>query len=386
MSAPDLAAVAALRQTLWARGWRPIPVYSWDHPDVARAGKAPLGDKWQIAAQKDPPECVALGAVAWAANTGMWMGGARGVDIDVDDPSKVDAIVALAREHLGEGYLRRCRGNSCRTLLVYRAADTTAKKKTVAGTDRQKVEVLGSGQQAVVYGRHPSGADLVWPGGGPLDTDFAAAPAVTEAQVDAFLAAAAPVVGAPPYAARKAAKRPTKPAEPDEALPDLAQLAAAMRFVPNDGPADWEHWNSVGLALFAATGGSDAGRDLWVAWSARHPDYDADATLARWQHYPESPPSKTGAGKLFALAAAAVTVPVSGTRHSGNGQQPPLPPDGAGTAGHGHRDATAAAPDPVHGDDPRGRAGPGAARQAARRIPADPRLDDPRHRGLAATA
>jgi hypothetical protein len=109
MTASELAAVAVLREQLWARGWRAIPVYSWDHPDVEHAGKKPLGAKWQIGAQKDPPECVALGTVDWAANTGLWMGGSRGIDIDVDNAATVADIVARAEQYLGPGYLRRCR-------------------------------------------------------------------------------------------------------------------------------------------------------------------------------------------------------------------------------------------------------------------------------------
>lgn len=341
MSGTDLAAVAMLRQMLWARGWRPLPVYSWDHPDAARAGKAPLGGKWQLGAQKDPPECVALGAVPWAANTGLWMGGLRGVDIDVDDPAKVAAIVALAQQHLGDGFLRRCRANSSRTLLIYRAADPTAKKKVVAGPDRQKVELLGHGQQAVCYGHHPSGAELTWPDGGPLDADLATVTVITEAKADAFLTAVAPVLGAPPYTVKQPAKRTTTAPQAAEPPPEPAQLAAVMQFIPNDGSADWEHWTKVGLALFAATAGSDAGRDLWVAWSARHPDYDADATLARWEHYATSPPDRTGAGKLFSLAAAAIKAPGAG--YSGNGGQPPPPPLGGA---HGLPDDADAADQP----------------------------------------
>ena len=342
---PDLVAVVAARQILWDRGWRPIPILSWDHPDAANAGKKPLGVRWQLGAQKDPPECVALGAVAWAANTGLWMGGLRGVDVDVDNPATVEVIVALARVHLGTGYLRRRRANSCRTLLLYRAANSTAKKKVVAAPDRQKVECLGFGQQAVCYGKHPSGAELTWPDGGPLDTDLALVATITESQVDAFLTAVAMVLGPPPDASKAAGKRkvtlaPTA-AEPP---PELAQLAAAMGLIQNDQPANWEHWNSVGLALWAATEGGDGGRDLWVAWSARHPDYDADATLARWTHYATSPPDRTGAGKLFSLAVAAIKAPGAGYggNRTGNSTQPPQQPVVPGMA---------ALPDDLEGSD-----------------------------------
>jgi hypothetical protein len=331
---------------LWQHGWRAIPVYSWDHPDVARAGKAPLGPKWHIGAQKDPPECVALGAVTWALNTGLWMGRLRGIDIDVDDTAKVAAIVALAREHLGEGFLRRTRGNSPRTLLLYRALHGEPKKRTLAGTGGEKVEVLGHGQQAVCYGRHPSGADLEWPSGGPYEVDLAAVPAVNEAQIDSFLAAAAPVIGAAvPRPPKRPAKASTEPDPVDEPPADLARIATAMRLIPNKSPANWEWWNSIGLALFAATEGSNAGRDLWVEFSALHPDYDAAETASRWRHYATSPPTRTGASKLFTLAAAAIRAPSNGPR-AGNGQQPPPPPAGGATAAPG------ADPDGDPGEDP----------------------------------
>jgi P4 family phage/plasmid primase-like protien len=69
---------------------------------------------------------------------------------------------------------------------------------------------------------------------------------------------------------------------------------------------------------------------LWHEWSARHPSYDAAATEARWQHYAQSPPTQTGAGKLIALATAAIKAPPVTPRHGGNGQQPPPPADGTG--------------------------------------------------------
>jgi hypothetical protein len=100
--------------------------------------------------------------------------------------------------------------------------------------------------------------------------NFLAIPAVTEAQVDAFLAAAAPMIGASPYQADMGAKKPqqrTLKAQ-NEPLPDAATLTTAMQLIPNDGPANWEHWNAIGMALWAATGGSDAGCALWHEWSA----------------------------------------------------------------------------------------------------------------------
>ena len=69
--------------------------------------------------------------------------------------------------------------------------------------------------------------------------------------------------------------------------------------IPNDGPSDWEAWNRIGMALWAATGGAEAGRELWHAWSSRHPAYNETETNARWDHYATSPPTGIGAGTMF---------------------------------------------------------------------------------------
>jgi hypothetical protein len=93
---------------------------------------------------------------------------------------------------------------------------------------------------------------------------------------------------------------------------DLDELAEAMRFVPNDDLA-WEEWTSWALAIFAASGGSQRGFDIFDEWSARSSKYDAVTTDERWYEISGSPPSATGAGKVFAAARA-------------NGWRPPLQP------------------------------------------------------------
>jgi hypothetical protein len=104
----DLGAISALRAQLWDAGYRSLAVYSHDHADRVRAGKAPIGDRWTERARKDPPECVELPAVAWAANTGILCDGLRAIDIDVDDPELAGAVRALAIDMLGDT-LMRCR-------------------------------------------------------------------------------------------------------------------------------------------------------------------------------------------------------------------------------------------------------------------------------------
>jgi hypothetical protein len=103
------------------------------------------------------------------------------------------------------------------------------------------------------------------------------------------------------------------PRQPFEGTPqcDLDQLAEAMRYVPNDD-LGWEEWTSWALAIFAASGGSQRGFEIFDEWSARSNKYDSVTTDDRWYEISGSPPSATGAGKIFAAARA-------------NGWLPPLP-------------------------------------------------------------
>jgi hypothetical protein len=75
-------------------------VYTWNHPDPDRAGKAPLGKGWEERARRNPPEAAMLPAVAHAPNTGLMADGLRAVDIDVDDFELAGRIRALALKML----------------------------------------------------------------------------------------------------------------------------------------------------------------------------------------------------------------------------------------------------------------------------------------------
>jgi hypothetical protein len=87
-----------------------------------------------------------------------------------------------------------------------------------------------------------------------------------------------------------------------EAQAEPLRVAGAMAAIANTGPADWEAWNRVGMALWTATGGSALGGELWNAWSAKHPSYSLEATEERWRNYQRSPPNLIGAGTLFHMA------------------------------------------------------------------------------------
>ncbi len=200
------------------------------------------------------------------------------------------------------------RRGSPRALLVYRAAEGCPGKRTLTGSTHTKecgckIEVLGKGQQFVAFGRHASGADLEWYPAAPGDMPFDALTSVTEAQITSFLEACAPIIDAPPPP--KANGLDPEPIFSGEPQANSLRIAAALAAIPNHGPADWEAWNRVGMAVWRATGGSSAGWEAFNAWSRRNQAYDADATRKRWDHYTTSPPTSIGAGTIFHMASEA---------------------------------------------------------------------------------
>ena len=79
-----------------------------------------------------------------------------------------------------------------------------------------------------------------------------------------------------------------------------AAIAAALACIPNAGPANWDAWNRIGMAVWRSCGGRGEGLDAWMAWSSRHPSNGGKDNCAdRWQHYFNSPPTKLGFGTLY---------------------------------------------------------------------------------------
>jgi hypothetical protein len=114
-----------------------------------------------------------------------------------------------------------------------------------------------------------------------------------------------PELGRPAYRwlGRPAPDAPRWTPKPRQRLSEreikLRELAAA---IPND--ADWTLWNRLGMAFFAASGGSDEGFIAFDDFSAKSAKYDPHAVEERWRNYRRSPPTRIGLGTLVHLARA----------------------------------------------------------------------------------
>ena len=198
-SSPNQDEVSAIRGKLWQNGFRPVSVFSpgaveWTGQPIANAGKRPNCKNWRESALASIPDACTAKPSMDALNTGILCDGLVALDVDIDDPALANQAIGAAIHFLGSAPMR-VRSDSARVLMLYRAAEGEPKKRSIDGTGG-KVEALGSGQQFVAFGQHPSGAAYTWPQGSPAEFSRDALTAVTADALQAFLCAVAPLVGA----------------------------------------------------------------------------------------------------------------------------------------------------------------------------------------------
>lgn len=91
------------------------------------------------------------------------------------------------------------------------------------------------------------------------------------------------------------------------------EVTAILDYIPNLGDVGmhlpdydrcrgYHHFNRVGLATFAASGGCEAGRQAYHAWASKCNRYNYANTERRWRSYLRSPPNRIGHGTLHYLA------------------------------------------------------------------------------------
>src|SRR4051794_29188200 len=97
--------------------------------------------------------------------------------------------------------------------------------------------------------------------------------------------------------------RPPADAQPPPEADDLDNLVAAAEVIPNDD-ADWERFNLVGMAFYAASGGSETGFVAFDLWGRKPAKCGPNETTAP-HHFPRSPPSTNGGRASFPAARGA---------------------------------------------------------------------------------
>lgn len=81
-------------------------------------------------------------------------------------------------------------------------------------------------------------------------------------------------------------------------LPAIADVESALEAIPNVNRS-WDEWNRIGMAVWRATDGSEAGLEAFDYWAQKSAKYQAEGPEERWRAYVGSPPDSIGYGSLF---------------------------------------------------------------------------------------
>ena len=261
------------------------------------------------------PQMVARSASWPTGNVGLRAENWPAVDIDVSSADVRDLIETLANLHLGHAPVRE-RGNAPRALMVFRrTGDEAIRKSRIIFEDqmgdRHAVEILGAGQQYLVAGTHPTGAEYTWREGADLagwgQTGLAK---ITARDVVAFLAALTAEILTRGWRIVQSVQLQGGSSTGGVAVADLDPIVpvevalAALRVIPNDAEVFpmREQFVEV-LAAFRATVGRESLRPEIVEavrdWATAQDWADADYFEGVWRSLTHV---RVGPDRLFGLA------------------------------------------------------------------------------------
>ena len=287
--------MAQLGASLVDHGFPILPI----QPGTKKPGMYSLGawhdyPKWSRHCERDTTENEVDIWGDWPqAGIGIAAGRVIGIDIDVlHSEALALAIEALAKQMLGDTPAVRI-GNAPKRLLVYRAA------QAFKGFKYPPIEVLGLGQQFLVYGIHPdTGKPYDWPVQTLADMRLDELPAITEAQAREFAKEAYLLIPAEdrPQSIALGLRSPEAFAALPEQRGTPEAVSQALGFVLNQD-LDYDSWVRIGMAIKGALG--DEGEALFASWSASSVKNDPATTAKSWRSFA---PHRIGAGTLYKLA------------------------------------------------------------------------------------
>ncbi len=128
----------------------------------------------------------------------------RALDCDVNTFDDAVDIEAFIVDHLGFTLPIRRRQNSSKFLMLFRLPGDLTKRRFPARDPGDFVELLATGQQAIIYGTHTSGARYEWDG-----STIGAIPELTSEQFESLWAALHARFGSEPSVTLRQGQAPT---------------------------------------------------------------------------------------------------------------------------------------------------------------------------------
>jgi hypothetical protein len=261
-----------------AEGWRIFPA----PPGTKKSHKSAKHSDGRAWGATSDPEEIKRDFAQWPdANIGIPTGVANGfwvIEADTKEGHGVDGIAslrALTEEH-GDLPQTLTAESPSRSQHYYFAWPDDVEIRNSSSKIAPGVDVRGEGGMVIAPPSVRSDGTYRW----TSDHEIAAAP---QWLID--LAVAATNSGNGEHAPNEKLMAP------------MPVIAAAVAVIPNDD-MDWENWNARGMAIFAASGGSNEGFLLFDRFSRRSTKYNAMRTLEKWRSYHSSPPTRIGYGSL----------------------------------------------------------------------------------------
>ena len=279
---------ADIGPTLHRAGWAIVPIKPMT--------KKCVEPRWQHGFTDDQVAKFAANGYA-GGSVGLLASRNPGVDIDVTDETCAAAIEAFALKRLGAAPVRV--GSWPKRLLMYGTSTPFSKLKVyLTGPSGPKgldgkdyaVEILGDGQQYLIYGQHTDGFEYRWPnGGGPNDCDVWDLTQVTREDAVSFLDDLAQCLP-PGWSIREAASTALVN---DDAFAnykppldgwDLDRVVAEV--LPHlDADSGYEDWLKVGQALHHQGDGGMDWMATWDEWSQHSGKYSEGLCEAKWSSF-----------------------------------------------------------------------------------------------------
>ena len=291
----DVASVRALRRRLVAQGFHFLP-------EITGRKFSAVEDYASKCGSFDP-DTDYPSLTGPMLNTALYLSGLWGIDIDVDEVAVVEQILDCALDCLGAVRAARYRPHSSRMALLYQGA-TDGLYRAVNGSEGSIEIFNGSERKLSAFGWHTHKETRVrtryqWQAV-PGNLHAGDLTVIDAARATKFLKAVQKLLGED---VRLNLGHVSKPTDASRLLADDPdRLYAAAKFIPNQGEVHWVQWNKIGMALYAATGGSDTGLLAFMEYTYRNPKTRHRDCDKRWKAYAGTPPTRVGAGTIFKLA------------------------------------------------------------------------------------
>lgn len=270
---------------------------------IPRGRKGPSIDKWQ---QVPTNEKIVERWIADGhgdANVGVRTRHTPAVDIDILDADMAAELQAWCLENIGYAPTRV--GREPKVLLVY-ATDMPFRKRQVSllppgadpKTGKQKVEILGDGQQFVAYGIHENTKKpYVWTSKhGLADHEKFDLTEITQEHIDALFDETIRLAKARGWKvlSRTGSTLPVESSLDEDGIASLDDVQLAGTFTVQelsealsylDPDAGYDRWLQVGQALHHQFDGGEDGFDLWDKWSERSFEYNPSELRSKWDSF-----------------------------------------------------------------------------------------------------